>query len=177
MFKDLTYKKKVRLLVAGFFIFLFISYFLSIKKTFRLKSRCSDFKEKLTYAEHAPAQILQFEKKLKEIENIIGINIKEFDFQELLYEKVSNYCQENGLILVEFPGTHSYEEQEYEVETNIVVVEGVFLKLLKLVYILEQKDNPGKVVSVKFATKMDYKTRKTRLNTSMYFQNIKSKKR
>lgn len=163
-------------MAVGFFIFLLICYFLSIKKTVRLKSQCSDFREKLTFAEDAPVQILALEKRLAEIENLIGTNIREFDFQELLYEKVSNYCQEDGLILAGFPRTHSYREQEYEVETNIVIVEGMYLKLLKLLYTLEQKDRLGKVVSVKFATETDYRTRKTRLNTSIYFQNIKSNK-
>lgn len=148
---------------------------MSIRKTFGLKSQCNDFEEQLISASDAPNKITQLENKLNSINKTIGTNItSDLDFQELLLEKVSNYCNDNKLILKELPQTHIYKNRDYNIETNMVVVEGSFIKLLKLVYMLEQEFKLGKVISVKFESEKDLITKKIRLSASIYFQNIKN---
>lgn len=177
MFKNLTYKKKTRYLLIGFAVFLLLSYQLSISNTFEARSECKTYEEQLKFIEDAPQKIAIIESQLAQIENRIGKNtVAQGDFQKLLLEKVSKYCQLNNLILREFPETNSFSRQEYLVETNVVVVEGPFIKLLKLVYELEQKSRIGKVVALQFSAKKDLKTNVLRLSATIYFQNINKQK-
>lgn len=176
MFKNLTYRKKIRFLAIGVVILTFIIYNLSIKKTIILKKECKSFEEKLALVEYAPQKIALLEKELSKIEGIIGKSDTTcIDFQQILLEKTSNYCQENNIILKEFPKQIINEQQDYIIETNIVVLEGGFITLLKFLYLLEQKYNIGKVVSAGYNAFKDIKTKKYKLNLTIYVQNIKKK--
>jgi len=174
LLKNLSYKKKFRYLIIGFALLLLISWQASIKKTLVLKSECSDMEQQLSMAENAPEKIAGIKNRIAEIETRIGSNQSmEVDFQDLLLEKVSGYCKLNNLVLKEFPQTHSFSQQDYLIETNTIVVEGGFIKLLKLVYSLENDFEIGKVVSVKFTTKEDFRSKQLCLSAIIYYQNIK----
>jgi len=130
--------------------------------------------QQLSMAENAPEKIAGIKNRIAEIETRIGSNQSmEVDFQDLLLEKVSGYCKLNNLVLKEFPQTHSFSQQDYLIETNTIVVEGGFIKLLKLVYSLENDFEIGKVVSVKFSTKEDFRSKQLCLSAIIYYQNIK----
>jgi len=130
--------------------------------------------QQLTLAENAPQKIAEIKNRISEIETRIGSNqSKEVDFQDMLLEKVSSYCKTNGLVLKEFPQTHCFSQQDYLIETNTIIVEGDFIKLLKLVYGLENDFEIGKVVSVKFLTNEDFRSKRLYLSAVIYYQNIK----
>ncbi|MBI5541222.1 MAG: hypothetical protein HY951_14245 [Bacteroidia bacterium] len=169
-----TYNKKVKLLAIGVVVMLFLSYYLSFRKTISSYSECQDYKSQLENIQTAPAEISNVEQQLATIERSVGMSPDtSTDFQKVLLEKVSSYCQQNNVVLTEFPQTIYFSNQDFEVETNQVVVEGSFVKILTLVYNLEQKFRLGKIVSLRFASQKDYKTGATKLFATLYFQNFK----
>jgi len=173
MLNKLTYRKKIYLLLTGFVVFLFIAYSLSIKSTFELASQCSVYEEQLEFVKDAPLKIAALQKEIDIKEQILGRSNAGDEFQENLLKQITGFCQKNQLILREYPQVHNYIQQEYNIETNEIVIEGQFIKLLKLLYALEQEYKLGKVVSAKFMSKKDFKTNQMKLTLTIYVQNIK----
>ncbi|MBI4646425.1 MAG: hypothetical protein HY738_07485 [Bacteroidia bacterium] len=173
MIKNISYKKKVQWSLIGFIIFIIIVYSVSIRRTITLRNECADYEKQLHLAQNAPQLIAILEQKLAELNCSVASSVADgANFQQILLDKVGKYCQDNAIVLKEFPGTHKYREQDYEVETNIIIVEGPFIKLLWLEYTLEHEFTAGRVASTKFYSEKDYKTNKIRLFASICFQNI-----
>ena len=161
------------MLLVGFVFFLYLSYSLSIKNTIDLANQCSIYEEQLKFVKDAPLKIAELQKELNQKEKSLGFSSTKKEFQEQLLNNISTYCAENDLLLIEVPEVHTYKQHEYKIETYTTIVEGSYIKLLKLLYAIEQKFRIGKVVSVKFSSKKDYKTNELRLTLNMYIQNIK----
>ncbi len=175
MFKNLKYKRKVLYLSIGFIVFLFIAYSLTIKKTINAKRICDRMEVKKESLKNAPLKIKQIKQELAVINNKIGKDITEnMDIQSAILDKTGKYCQKNGLILKSFPKTHYHKEKDYMIITNIIVMEGDFVKMLKLIYQFEQKFKLGKVISVKFNKEKDRISKRLKLYGTLYIQNIKS---
>lgn len=174
LLNKLTYKQKLNYLGIVSFLFFLVVYSMAIKKTIALKKSCNLIENQLTELKDAPYQINQIEKKLNEIKSIIGVfSVEESDGQSQLLEKCTEYCSKNNLVIRDFPKTHEYIQTEYLIQTNIVKIEGNFCLLLKFIYLLEQKYQIGKIISISFSKELDRKLKKEKLFTTLYIQNIK----
>jgi hypothetical protein len=118
----------------------------------------------------------EYKKKLTFIENIIQ-NDSSVNNQQKILNIVSDFCSKYELILKDFPQPIVYTEKKYIVETSIFEVEGEFHKLLKLVYELEQVNIVGKIMSVEYEIKRNYKTKSFALSATIYLLNIKKIKK
>lgn len=177
MFANLTYRLKFILLGVGFVVFLLISHNLAFKKTFRLKKQCKEIEARLEQSKNAPQQIAIIKSKLEEIDRKVGgKSIDQINLEELIIEHISSFSKRNNLVLKEYPGIHNYNQQDYTTETCKLIVEGSFIKLLKLAYGIEQNFSYGKVSSLNFYTEKNYKTKKVELLLEIYVQNIKVNK-
>ena len=174
MLKNISYKHKNRLLIGVAFIFGLVSYFFAIDTTLDLRNSCSQIKKELLIAATAPQRIAKLEMQLRSIEGVIGSQAEEgIDPQQQLLEFVTTYCEEQNITLQEFPQVISHEEQDYAVETNIFVVRGNFIKLLKMAYALEQEMKIGKVVAVEYKSKRNPRTKRLDLTSTIYLQNVR----
>lgn len=174
MLKNVTYKLKLIYLGIGFIVFLFFSFKLAINRTRELKKQCNSYELKLSQLKNAPQQIAIIKSKLSEIDKSVGgKNIDQINFEELIIEHVSSYCKVNNIVLKEYPGIHTYSQQDYSTETCKITVEGSFNKLLRLAYGIEQNFSYGKVSSLNFYTEKNYKTKNLELLLEIYVQNIK----
>jgi len=174
VFKNLTYKQKNRILAIASVCFLAVIYLSAIKKTVVLYDECSDLEKQLELVTEAPRRIVSLEKQLSNIESKLGSRINlGIDNQQQLLELLTNYCEEHNVRLQEFPKPVVTGKDEYAIETNIFIVEGDFIKLLKLIYTLEQEYKIGKIASVHFDSKKNYKTKRVELMATIYLQNIK----
>ena len=172
----MTYKGKFRWLIIGSVLFLFIAYHLSIKKTLTLMHDNTVKSERLSIVNNAPQRIAKLKGTLNMLNKQIGTNINEdIDYQEMLLEYISNYCKEKNLVLSSMGETHSYQNGDYLVQTNVFTIEGQFVKLLKLIYFLEENNKSGKIIGLDFFSKEDFIQKKRRLFVTLYFQNIKQK--
>ncbi len=179
MLENLSYKKKNKFLLYGGLLLLFLLYALFISDTIELHAVCSSLTGQVQMAQGAPEKVRIYEGRLTEMEKQLGmeqVQAKEGEVEQALLSTVANYCQGNGLVLREFPSTEQSAENDFKVQTNVFVVEGGFVKLLKLVYLLEQKQKLGKVSSVDFSSKKDYKTGLFALTAKVYIQNVKGQK-
>lgn len=175
--KRFTYKTRIIFLIAACLLFFLIAWKLAIKRTIALKNQCGTLSEKLISAERAPKEIAHYKTNLELIENKIGENVTEIiNPNELLLEKVSKYCQNKNIRFYELPKSHIINETEFVIETNKVVIEGRFIKLLKLLYQIETERKYGKIISADFESEKDLRTGNTHLYLTIYLQNIRKKK-
>lgn len=174
MMSGLTYKKKNQLLLIISAVFLLISYWLAFKDTFALYSEAVDFESQVKSVNDVPQKLAAMQGKLAELDILSGLKQNaDTGIQQELLGIVTGYCQKSGILLREFPKTNFYDEGDYRVETNIFVVEGGFVKLLELVYLLEQKNRVGKIASVSYNSKKDIRIKMFSLTATIYLQNIK----
>ena len=177
MFKNASYKQKNLLLLAGSLLFLMLAYRLSLSKTVGLFREINMLEEQLNQLDQAPQQLADLNATLSELERYFtSDNGEDGNREHQLLETVSSYCAGNGIVLREFPQPIRTESQDYVIETNILLVEGIYKKLLYLVYELEQKHTFGKIASLQFETKKELKTGQKKLMARVFIQNIKKKK-
>jgi len=153
---------------------LFIGYHLAVKKTFHLKSECSQIEKDMAELKDAPGQILNLKKKLGSLDNSVHIAFnKKQTIQDYLLEQIADYCSKNNILIKEYPKPHVYSKDDYTIETNHITLAGPYINLLKLLYHIEQKYRLGKVSSARFYTEINDKTKVNELILELYIQNIK----
>ena len=149
-------------------------YTVALKKTILVRQEYKALEKQLQLAKDAPLKAARLEKQLAELSHFPGDKQKtEINVQQNLLGVISNYCQSNNIVLREFPKTVHAEEKDLQIETNVFVIEGGFSRLLQFVYLLEQKDKIGRIASVQFQTKKDYKTKSLSLTAMIYVQSLK----
>ena len=169
----LTYQQKNKVLVIGYAVFLFIVYQLAISKSWDLYSQNSLLEEKLTTAKESYKSKEELEKKEAMLEgHIASFFVDSLSHQEYLLETISTYSRQHNILIKEIPARTEYLEGDFEVGTHRIVLEGDFISLLKMVYLLEQKSKMGRVSSVLFSLKFDTKRKKEVLSLTLYIQNI-----
>jgi hypothetical protein len=171
-----SYKQKNKYLLIGGVIFAVIIYMLAIRPTIDAYQQKKVLEQKLVQAKSAPQRMAGLETRLAFINSkVSSYLIDSTRNQEDILHAVSTFCQKNNLTLNEFPVTTYEEQTDFTIETNVVVAEGSFSNLVRLVYELEHKNKVGKVNSVKFISSMDTKRKKNVLNLIIYLQNIRIK--
>lgn len=175
MKKQLTYKKRlVYVLITGG-IFTLILYNMAISDTIDLATSNSEMEQQISKNMDAPEQIKKVKQKLHKIELLVGNKIDEnLDVHQLLLESVTSYAQENNLILKDFPQPYTNTDKGYVTKTAIVTIEGDFIRLLKLSNYIENSYEGGKIVALNFKATKEIRTRKRKLNSTIYLQNVKA---
>lgn len=175
MLKQLTYKTKVRYLFIGTGIIFILAYFLAIQKTIKLKGEVSALKQRSEQSSGTSAELAMLQNRLESLDAIISRQ-GSGEVRETLLGVLTSYCQKNGILLKAFPETIIEKGNEANIETNVFTVEGAFIPLLKLLYVLEQKQRIGKVSSALYQTHIDPKTKRNLLSAVVYIQNVKQNK-
>ena len=176
MKKKLTYKQRLLYILIGGGVFSFVIYNMALSNTIDIAIKNSEYREQIAKSKNAPEQIKILTQKIKRIEQLVGTN-KDYtavDIHQVLLESVTGYVQKNELILKDFPQPYITSNNGYVTKTAELTVEGRFINLLKLIYFLENNYTVGKVVAVDFKTSKELRTRKRKLNTTIYIQNVKT---
>lgn len=174
MLNHLSYQLKLKLLLASGVLFFILAYNLAFTETIAAYKEYQKLKEQLVLASDAPRQNQILEQKLQVFDKNINSNQEsENNVQDKLLETVTAFCLERNIVLREFPRTEQVVENDFIVETNIFSVEGDFVKLVQLIYNLEQKVKLGKVASVLYHTKKDLKNKRLNLIATIYIHNVK----
>jgi len=160
--------------MAGMLLTLLLAYLLAVKRTVEAYRNYTAASQKAELADNAPMLQAQLEKELMQMDaKLAGSNSSGKPTEQQLLEQVTNYCQDQHIVLREFPQATSALQGDMLVETNRFTVEGNFAALLNLVYILEQKNRLGKIVSVHYALGKDMKTKEMLLTATVFLQNVK----
>jgi hypothetical protein len=159
--------------IAAAVMFLFMVYSLGIKKTVAQYKECKGLEDKVRLATSAPADLVEVERKYSAMQKLMESYNAGTNIQQALLGVASKYCNENNVVLKDFPKPIISSEKDLTIETNQFVVEGDFTKLLRLLYNLEQRNKLGRIASANFFLRKDYSSKTNNLMASIYIQNIK----
>ena len=166
-------KKKVVYTSLITVLILIVSYQFSFKKTILLFNEYKLMLDERSNAHNLPDKLLKLQNELDNIAGTIeSSNGEVSNKRNLIINRVSNFCDSNSLIVSELTPSLVKEENTFTIETNTIVTEGSFTNLVKLLNNLEQEKSFGKVISVRFATYLNRKTKKKNLFSEIYIQNI-----
>lgn len=167
------YKKWNKVLFLGSPVLLIILVFLVFSRTWDLFTENREIKSKIENAESAPEQIGMLNARLKGVKSRFeSYSLDSLKNREYLLQVVSAFCKKNHLTLKEFPQIAVEKHENFELSTNIIVAEGYYKDLLKLLYELEQKVGLGRPASVNFEKKYDFKRKRHVLTMTIYLQTI-----
>lgn len=173
-FKKMTYKKKKQFLLIGSVLFLLFAYNFVISRTVEMYQNNRKLVREVEEGMSAPEKKRHLQHKLDGFNNSLNKYFSDsLKNREYILGIVSEFCSRNHLVLREYPELILSKEKDFEIETNVVVAEGDFLNLLKLVYELEQKVKVARPASVNFEKKFDHKRRKEVLSVTIYLQNLR----
>ena len=172
MFKKLAFKQRLKYFPFAFLIALLIVYRFAISETIKIYLESIELLNQTNTASEAPNQIAIIQKKLSDMNNIMGKESKETDSDPLLGFFTSLKLN-NSINLVDFQSLHVVENKNYRIETRVAVFEGSYNNLLKFLYKLEKQFKYGKVISVDYSIDTNFNTKKKRLLMKLYIQSIK----
>jgi hypothetical protein len=174
--RNLTYRQKNIYLASATVVCMMLIYFLGVGKTIALYSSNKKMEASILNAEEAPKRITMLENKLQQLNSAFSVYvIDSISSQDRILELVSGFCHKNGLTLKEMPPSAVTEEADFTIETNVVIAEGNFIPLVKLLYELEYLSRIARVSSANFNSYEDNKRKKTVLSLTIYLQNIRVK--
>lgn len=166
-------KKKFTYTLITSLAVIILSYQFSFKKTLLLVKQSNSMHEEKGRSQNLPKKITQLETELSEISGTIELNNKQnINKRNLIIEKTSVFCDKHKLIISELNPPMIRNENAFTIETNIIKTEGSFINLIELLDTLEKEKTIGKIISVKFASYLNRKTKRKNLFSEIYIQNI-----
>lgn len=169
----INYGKRNKLLALAVALSFLVIYFAAIDKTLALYSDNARMINTIERAENAPVAIARLEQKLT------GLNSRLLTFvadsvgdRENILQVVSHFCSNNSITFRDYPQVALTKEKDYTVQTNVVVAEGNFSNLLKLLFELEKEKQIARPASVSYRMEYDHKRKKQVLSMTIYLQNI-----
>ncbi|WP_405610885.1 hypothetical protein [Polaribacter sp. Asnod1-A03] len=169
----MTDKHKNIGLIIGFLLLFIISYIFSIQKTIDLKARLKVLKKEKELLSNASERIFNLQQENKYLDSILKrkeLSI-ENSFQQLLLNKLNNFKKETSIEIISFNEPHQIIKNNTNLLTYSFEIRGGFNALLKLTNFLE-KQQLGKLVSVNFEKKKNYRTNREELTGQFYLQKL-----
>lgn len=173
----MTYKQKNGLLLLEFIVLLWVAYQLSFSKTMAQKKQYIILKKELLLVENSSLKLMRLQKQHRFYDSIlkvknIGVNTS---FQNNVLNIINSFADTTNLSILDFKTPHSYVQDNFEIQTYPISLNGSFNQSLKLIYQLEQVSSVGNVVSASFEKKKNYGKNMYFLETTILLQHIKQK--
>lgn len=165
-----TYKQKFLGIVLGFFILLLAAY----KKTYRhileAKSQLAIVDEKLKNVDESYNEVYILKNEINSLDSAIGgqSNTPQ-NVQQMILDFISKSQYKVDISTIE--DTHILSDNEFNIYTNSLELEGSYFDLIQLFYDIETNFNYSKVVSSKLYSQKNYRNNTKRLYLKLIFQN------
>ncbi len=176
MNKNWTYKTKNLIALLVTILFLFIAYHFAIKKSIDLYFENNTIHLRLEQVKNAPKLIADYKTTLVNLNNQLGyIGSENKLSQDKILELVEGFCEKNNSFLTEYSKTILNTNKAFNIETNVIEIDGKYTDIVKLIYEIEYNKNISKVNAVYFIKEKNISTKRTRLTATIYLQNINIK--
>lgn len=173
MFRNLTYRQKLRYLLIGAFVLLIICYKFSINKTIQEYKTYRQYKTNANSKNAEAGSMSLLETKNDYLnETLNRFVLDTLDQSKNLLGIVSGYCKENNLKVKEYKPGLPVQTDSITVVTRSTTVEGSFINCLKLLNYLETQTTVGRIGSVLFKSYTNPGNNETILNCTVFVQNL-----
>lgn len=171
MLERFTYNQKTWGLIISAVLLTIVGYYLAISPTFELQHKINKAEVEIEKAKTASSDVKKATKELAKLEQMVGQTSASFEiFQKELLNAVVPFADENHIKVTEIKLPHLAQKNTYEVQTLQIVCKGNFEQLSRLLDHI-QRNNIGRVCSVNYELKKDYKLKKRFLYATFYIQN------
>jgi Tfp pilus assembly protein PilO len=154
----MTQKTKNRLLLLAFLVILTIAYQLAFSKTFALRNEVNILRKQSDSFEglaNFSANLQQQEKFADSV--LLNNNVKNISVQNNLLQYLNQSSIDKGFNISSFQEPHMILENGVNTTSYQFTIQGNFNDLLYTIYELEQNFNFGKIASLNFERKRDYR--------------------
>ena len=166
--------KKNIVLLFGLILLLWISYIFSFSKSFEIRNKYRTLSKEKEILKSIPNQIIKLKKENIYLDSLLAKNklSSESSFQNNLLQHISSYAKENNLKIVSFNSPHIFYRNEGRMKTFSFSIKGNYTTITKLIYNLEQKNKFGKIISIDFERKKNYRLNRNYLVCEILLQRI-----
>lgn len=162
------------LLLIGLLVITGIAVSRSIMPTIQLVTDCWALDARLMDTEGAAEELQALRAEHQVLRSRIGdTSLSSSDVRSLAIDEVIGFGEARGLELVELPEIQVVMENDYELYTHRLVVEGGFHDLLELQSYVERDVEGLQLSSVRYFTQKERRTKKNKLYVELVFQNIR----
>lgn len=167
-------KHKNGILLFGFILLFWICYKIPIQQTIKAKRDYTLLKQEHSLFLDTPQQVVLLNTEKRYLDSILNKYQLSSDtsFQSNLLHAVTSFAQAHHLSVVTFKEPHQFIKGESKLNTFSFSVKGNFANSLKLVYELEQIKKLGKILTVNFERKKNYRINKKYLETTILLQRL-----
>jgi len=170
--RRLAAKQKLKLLGFAVIPTVFLCYQLSIKRTVEEYRRYQiGVKEAAQVGSAAPSSELA-ERQTKVEALCRRYSLDTLSGDRNLLAVISHFCDSTNLRLKEYRNVSLVQDDSMRVLTRLITIEGRFIPGIKMICDLETKKEAGRVSSVAFMTVTDRQDKSTRLDYTLYVQNL-----
>ena len=167
-------KKKNIALLFGFIFLLWIAYQLSFSKTLELKKQHAALKQEARLFENGAQKLLQLKQEDHYYDSIFKSKRISTDtsFQNNLLSVINSFADSTMIKVVSFENPHKFQQEGTEVLTYAFTLQGNFSQITRLIYQLEQHYKLGKIISINYVKKRNYRRRSDYLVCSVLLQQV-----
>jgi len=150
---------------------LLLIFWFSIRPTIKAYFLNKKYKQEIALAQIAPQEIIRYRNAIE----TANTNKASWEKEEL-FEVVSNFSDQNGLIIKSLGEPEITLNGEHRIATHKIIVQGSFLNITQLIYELEQVKRVGNVASATYEIQKDRLKKKTALIATIYLQHLSQEK-
>jgi Tfp pilus assembly protein PilO len=141
-----TYRQHNYALIAVFFVLMLLTYSVNIRNTIKTYQQYNADQKRLKMAQNAAQDIALYRSELTGMQQTAQQSYN----REYLLEQITTFCREHNLLIKSFPISQKVVENNYPVVTNEIEVEGGYLDIVSLAYMIEQQKKLSSISSLTF---------------------------
>lgn len=174
---SLTYQQKLRTLIAGSIVMLIFCYQYGFKNTWNIYSEYQQNKTRTEQVNNYLSTVPYLKTEEEVVNDIIKKNFADtINSDRLTLAFITSFCKTNNLLLTDYQPMQIVENNNFDIATRQIAVEGSYIYLLKLLFEIENVQSYGRLCSVLFKGTEDISTGNVILKCTFYLQNLITKR-
>jgi len=174
----MSLKQKNIALIVGFVSLLGLTYQFSIDNTLEIKRKYNTLLAQKELLSNVPQQISYLKQQNVYYDSILEKNkiAIESSFQNNLLSHINSFVTDGKIQVISFIEPHTYSSENAVIKTFSFTIKGNYKNILQLINTVEKLGTYGKIISIKFEKKKNYKISRKSLECKIFLQKIIPKK-
>ena len=155
----MSLKQKNIILFIAVVLLYWLGYQLSFSKTFESKNQYHELKKEQELYDNVYQKLVHLKQQNVYYDSILKSKriSTESSFQNNLLETITSYADTTSIKIINFKSPHHFRTDNAKLNTFSFKLSGSFSKITQLIYELEQHYKLGKIISVNFEKKKNYR--------------------
>lgn len=170
-------KQKNSILVIAILLLFWAAYQFSFSNTIELKNQYLSLKKEQKLYTNVAQKLTQLKQQNVYYDSILKLKKIETEssFQNNLLKTISAFTDTTNCTIVTFNKPHVFKTDNAQLNTFSFTINGNFSNITQLIYELEQHFKLGKIISVNFEKKKNYRRNTYFLECAILLQQVQQK--